>query len=85
MHKTIKIIVEAMWGLPGWLLSTLRAIRDSCCKRRRKHRLREGDGKQELSNYIENNSLKCSWRSVLGYPDPVAMLFHDGFSFQAVL
>lgn len=74
-----------MWGLPGWLLSTLRAIRDSCCKRRRKHRLREGDGKQELSNYIENNSLKCSWRSVLGYPDPVAMLFHDGFSFQAVL
>jgi len=33
MHKTIKIIVEAIWGLPGWLLSTLCAIQDSCCKR----------------------------------------------------
>lgn len=84
MHKTIKIIVEATWGLAGWLagwlLSTLRVIRDSCWKRRRKQRPREGDGKQELSNYIENNSLKCSWRSVLGHPRPcTADAFPRGF------
>lgn len=71
MHKTIKIIVEATSGdrlaafyprLGSWWLAERKAGGSKRDTKRGKER------RQQLSNYIENNSLKCSRRSVLACP-----------------